>query len=129
MSGNRPVSPINGVPLPRGKPFEQGEEQRERSRKAGKISGQKRKERKTLREDLIAVLTNMEIPQKETGKQVPVQEALSLSLIQSALKGNVRAYEIIRDTIGEKPAENLNIVTSDFSALDEAFARLEGADK
>lgn len=129
MKNERPVSPRNGQPLPRGKPFEPGEQQREISRKAGKRSAEVKKERKTLREDLLRVLMNMDIPDTENGKMVPVQEALSVSLIKSALNGNVRAYEIIRDTIGEKPAENLNIVTSDFSALDEAFARMEGADK
>lgn len=122
----RPVSPVNGQPIPRGRPFETGDE---RAKKAGMQSGKKRKERKTLREDLLKVLMDMQIPQKDTGKQIPVQEALSISLIKSALNGNVRAYEIIRDTIGEKPAENLNIVTSDFTALDEAFARMEGAEK
>ena len=123
----RPVSPVNGQPLPRGKPFQQGEQQREISRKAGKRSAEVKKERKTLREDLLRVLMNMDIP--DNGQMVPVQEALSVSLIKSALNGNVRAYEIIRDTIGEKPVENLNIVTTDFTALDEAFAKMEGADK
>ena len=120
MKEKRPVSPVNGQPLPKGRPFETGDE---RAKNAGKQSGKKRKERKTLREDLLAVLTNLEVPQD--GESVPVQTALSTSLIQAALKGNVRAYEIIRDTIGEKPAENVNLVTTDFTALDEAFARME----
>lgn len=129
MDEKRPVSPVNGQPLPRGRPFLTSEQAREAGKKGGKKSAQKRKERKTLREDLIATLTDMEIPQKETGKKIPVQEALSIAVIKAALNGNVRAYEIIRDTIGEKPIENLNIVASDFTALDEAFARMEGADK
>lgn len=118
----RPVSPVNGQPLPRGKPFETGDE---RARNAGKRSGKKRKARKTLREDLLAVLTKLEIPQKD-GKKMPVQEALSTSLIKAALNGNVRAYEIIRDTIGEKPVENVMLTTGDFSALDEAFRAMDG---
>lgn len=125
----RPVSPVNGQPLPRGKPFEPGERAREIGRNGGRKSQKKAKERKTLREDLLRVLMNMDIPDADNGQMVPVQEALSVSLIKSALNGNVRAYEIIRDTIGEKPVENLNIVSSDFTALDEAFARMEGADK
>ena len=124
----RPVSPVNGQPLPRGRPpFKPGEEAREIGRKGGKKSGKKRKERKTLREDLLAVLTNLDIPQKD-GKKIPVQEALSTALIKAALNGNVRAYEIIRDTIGEKPVDNLNIVTTEFTALDDAFDRLERAE-
>lgn len=124
---NRPVSPINGQPLPRGRPpFKPGEEAREIGKKGGKKSGQKRRERKTLREDLLAVLTNMEIPEKDSGKMIPVQEALSISIITAALNGNTKAYEIIRDTIGEKPVENVSIVASDYTALNEAFAKLAG---
>ena len=38
-----------------------------------------------------------------------MQEKISFSLIQEALGGNVKAFETIRDTIGEKPKENVNI--------------------
>ena len=126
----RPVSPVNGQPLPRGRPpFKPGEEAREIGRKGGQKSGKRRKERKTLREDLLAVLTDLKIPQRDTGKKIPVQEALSTALIKAALNGNVRAYEIIRDTIGEKPVENVSIVASNFDALDEAFAALDGEEQ
>lgn len=124
---NRRASPINGAVLPRGRPFEPGEQQREISRKAGKKSAQMKRERKTLREELLAVLTDMKIPEKSTGKEVPVQEALSVSLIRSALNGNVKAYEIIRDTIGEKPTESVTVLSANFSALDDAFNALQSA--
>lgn len=124
-TSSRPVSPVNGQPLPRGKPFEPGDRAREIGRKGGKKSKAKQAQRKTLREDLLAVLTKLEIPQKDGGK-MPVQEALSSALIKAALNGNVRAYEIIRDTIGEKPVENVSIVASNFSALDEAFGGMDG---
>lgn len=122
---NRPVSPVNGQPLPRGRPFT-SETAREAGKKGGRKAGINIRQRKSLRDELIAVLTDMEIPQKDTGKKVPVQEALSISLIKSALSGNVRAFEIIRDTIGEKPVENLAIMASDFKALDDAFEALDG---
>ena len=125
-TSSRPVSPVNGQPLPRGKPFEPGDRAREIGRKGGKKSKAKQAQRKTLREDLLAVLTSLEIPQNDGGRKVPVQEALSTSLIKAALNGNVRAYEIIRDTIGEKPVENVSIVASNFSALDEAFGGMDG---
>lgn len=123
---NRPVSPVNGQPLPMGKPWRTSEEAREAGKKGGKNSGMKRKARKTLREDLLAVLSTLELPNKEGTKKVQVQEALSTALIKAALNGNVRAYEIIRDTIGEKPVENVSIVASNFSALDEAFKGMDG---
>ena len=122
---NRKVSPISGAPLPRGRPFEPGNEAREKGRNGGKRSAQVRAQRKTLREELLAVLTDMKIPEKSTGKEVPVQEALSVSLIRSALNGNVKAYEIIRDTIGEKPTESVTVLSANFSALDDAFNAIQ----
>lgn len=121
-TNKRPVSPVNGQPLPRGKPFQQGEQQREVARKGGKRSAQVKKERKTLREDLLELL-KADITAKD-GRTMQTQAALSTALIQQALKGNTKAYEIIRDTIGEKPVENVAIMTSDFSALDEAFTQM-----
>lgn len=128
-TNKRPVSPVNGQPLPRGRPpFKPGEEAREIGKKGGKKSGQKRKERKTLREDLLAVLTDMQVPKKGSNEQIPVQEAMAVAMIRSALNGNVRAYEIIRDTVGEKPIENVNIMAHDYKALDSAFSGLMGGD-
>lgn len=118
MAGKSRVSPVNGQPLPYGKPFEAGERAREAGRKGGRRSQQKAKERKTLREELLAVLTDMEIPQKD-GTKKNVQEAMALSLIKSVLSGNVRAFEIIRDTIGEKPVESVNVNIPDPSVMDE----------
>lgn len=103
---SRPVSPVNGQPLPRGKPFEQGEQQREIARKAGKKSAQVKKARKTLREELFALLDER-LTDKKTGKKVSTRQAISAAMVKQALGGNTKAYEIIRDTIGEKPVEKV----------------------
>lgn len=121
-TNKRPVSPVNGQPLPRGKPFTKDDE---RAKNAGKRSGKARGERKTLREDLLALLRE-EITDKNSGRTMGTQAALSAALIKQALSGNTKAYEIIRDTIGEKPTENFMLVASDFSALDAAFADAAG---
>lgn len=71
--------------------------QREIQEKGRKANKEKIQARKSLREELIAIL--------EKGD---TQEKLSLSLIQEALKGNTKAFEVIRDTIGEKPKEILD---------------------
>ena len=102
----RPVSPVNGQPLPRGKPFEPGERAREIGRNGGRKSQKKAKERKTLREDLLTLLRE-EITDKKSGRVMETQAALSAALIKQALSGNTKAYEIIRDTIGEKPVEKV----------------------
>lgn len=76
-------------------------ERRENASKAGKASGEARRKRKTLREELLALLSDGDI-----------QERMSLALINEAIEGNnagsvTRAFETIRDTIGEKPVDKL----------------------
>jgi hypothetical protein len=72
------------------------EEVREIARKGGIASGKARRERKTLKEELLLLL--------EKGD---TQEKVSLALIQQALEGNTKAFEVIRDSIGEKPTDKL----------------------
>lgn len=121
-SNGRPVSPVNGQPLPEGRRFEPGDRAREIGRKGGKNSKAKQKMRKTLREELLALLSE-QITDKNSGRQMEAQRAMSTALIQQALRGNVKAFEIVRDTIGEKPVDNISISTTDMSALDEAFSK------
>ena len=98
---DRPVSPRSGAPLPRGRPFQAGNEARQAGRKGGKKSAESRERRKTLRDELLDLLS------VQTADGSKTQEVISLSLIEQARKGNVRAFEIIRDTIGEKPVEKV----------------------
>lgn len=72
------------------------EEQREIARQGGIASGKSRRERKTLREELLLLL-----------EQGNTQKKVSLALIQQALEGNTKAFEVIRDSIGEKPTDKL----------------------
>lgn len=124
--GTRPVSPVNGQPVPEGKQFERSEEQRQLARKAGKRSGEVRRARKTLRDELLTLLSERRADKQ--GHMVQVQTAMSTALIKSALGGSVRAYEVIRDTIGEKPVENVALTSSSLDALNEAFEALKGDD-
>lgn len=66
------------------------------ARKGGLARAAKIKARKTLREELLALLENDN-----------AQEKMSIALLKKAQKGDVRAYETIRDTIGEKPVEKI----------------------
>ncbi len=82
------------------KPVRSKNEARERGKKGGIKSGEARAKKKTLKEELILLLET-KIENKT------MQEKISFSLIQEALKGNVKAFETIRDTIGEKPIEQV----------------------
>lgn len=95
------------------KPARSKSEARERGRKGGKKSGESRRQRKTLREELLAIL--------ESGN---TQERLSLALINEALYGNhsgsvTKAFETIRDTIGEKPVDKVMVSEVDPKVIDE----------
>ena len=72
------------------------EEQRAIARQGGIASGKARRERKTLKEELLLLL--------EKGD---TQEKISLAMIKEALDGNTKAFEVIRDTIGEKPEDKV----------------------
>ena len=80
------------------KPVRTKSEARERGRNGDIKSGEVRGQRKTLKEELLILL-----------EQKDYQEKISLALLEQAKKGNTKAYEIIRDTIGEKPKENINV--------------------
>lgn len=99
-------------------------EARERGRKGGKASAAKRAERKTFREGLLLLLNE---PLKDKAGNVTdntTQDAIIAALVKRAANGDTRAFEMIRDTIGEKPVQDVTVRTGDFSALDEAFKGL-----
>ena len=77
------------------------EELREMGRKGGIASGEARKRKKTLKEELIALLETNDNNNK-----------ISVALLQKALNGDIQAFTTIRDTIGEKPREEVkNVIT------------------
>ena len=96
-------------------------EAREQGRKGGKASAAKRAERKTFREGLLLLLNE---PLKDKAGNVTdktSQDAIIAALVKRAANGDTRAFEMIRDTIGEKPVQDVKVSTGDFSALDEAL--------
>ena len=72
------------------------EELREICRKGGIASGEARRRKKTLKEELIALLETNDNNNK-----------ISVALLQRALNGDIQAFTTIRDTIGEKPTEKI----------------------
>ena len=78
------------------RPVSSKEEARERGRKGGLASGEARRKRKTLKEELLLMLSEGE-----------TQKSVTLALIEKAMSGDTKAFEVIRDTIGEKPADKV----------------------
>ena len=78
------------------RPVSSKEEARERGRKGGLASGEARRKRKTLKEELRLMLSEGE-----------TQKSVTLALIEKAMSGDTKAFEVIRDTIGERPVEKV----------------------
>jgi hypothetical protein len=89
--------------------------------KGGKATARNKRERKTFREGLLLLLNE---PLKDKSGNVTdntTQDAIIAALVKRAANGDTRAFEMIRDTIGEKPVQDVKVSTGDFSALDDAF--------
>lgn len=83
--------------------FKTGSEQVKIARLGGIASGKAKRERKTIREELEFLLAKQ--LKNNKGEDISTREAISTAMIGQAIKGNVKAFIAIRDTIGEKPTE------------------------
>lgn len=81
-------------------------EQRQIAKKGGKASGIARAKEKTIREALKAVLNGK---YEIDGEILNGYEALAIRTFKAAVDGNINAFREIRDTVGEKPTDNLNL--------------------
>jgi hypothetical protein len=102
------------------------EQRREWASKAGKASAAKRYQHKRQQEilkDLLRIECDDEeacAALKELGLDETFANAANLSVMRRALKGDVEALRYIRDTIGEKPTEamQLGVYNTPVKALD-----------
>jgi hypothetical protein len=60
------------------------------------------------------------------GKNINVQEAMMIAQVQKALKGDTQAAQFIRDTIGEKAPDSLELGGSMVIIQDDVEDDLEG---
>ena len=76
----------------------------------GKASVAARQRRKQLRELLEEALA---MPAKD--RDGTKAEAIAAALVERAEKGDTRAFELVRDTLGEKPTAQVDVTSSDGS--------------
>lgn len=89
------------------------DEQRQIASKGGIASGEARRRKRDIRLALEALLER-EYKGKD-GTSISGAEAIALKQMERALKGDTRAFEVVRDTVGQKPIDkvestNTNIV-------------------
>lgn len=79
------------------------EEARERGSKGGKASVKARRRKKELKELLELALSQP----SETANGEDNYTAITAALVNKAIQGDTKAYEVIRDTLGQKPTEKM----------------------
>lgn len=93
------------------------EKQREIAKKGGIASGEARRAKKSLRE-AMQVLMDTDLTGKD-GKTMTGTEAMAAKAFQAALKGDWKAWELVRDTAGQKPVDRVKMQT-DVNIADSA---------
>jgi len=102
-------------------PVQSTDEARKRGRNGGIASGKARREKKMMRETLDILLSmpmkNGKFADVESirsfaalkGKNISVQDAILIAQVQKAMKGDTKAAEYVRDTVGQKPVDSVDM--------------------
>ena len=97
--------------------FKAGEKQVKIAQKGGKASGEAKKKKKLLKECFDELLEREWENRK--GEKNSGSEALTLTVFRKALAGDLKAFEIVRDTAGQKPIEKVMLAEVDQKTIDE----------
>lgn len=96
------------------KPFTSDQSREEavaNGRKGGVASGEARRRKRDLRLALELLLEKEYTDKK--GKVMTGAEAITTKLFEQAMKGNVKAFETIRSTVGQDPVQKVEQVNID----------------
>lgn len=106
--------------------FRAGEEQAKIAQQGGAASGEARRRKRDLRMAIEAMLEKEYEQKDKNGNvigKVTGTEAIAAKLFQQAWNGNIRAFEILRDTAGQKPVDKVEMKTD--VNIEESTARLK----
>ena len=95
-------------------------------RKGGQKSGEARRAKKSLRE-AMQILMDADLTGKD-GKTMTGTEAMAAKAFQAALKGDWKAWELVRDTAGQKPVERVMVADVEASVIAEVEAMVNGSE-
>ena len=83
----------------------------EEAKKGGIASGEARRRKRDIRLAMEALLEKQY--KGKDGKEISGAEAIALKQMEKALKGDAKAFELVRDTAGQKPIEKVEQVNID----------------
>lgn len=97
-------------------------EQQKIASAGGQASGEARRRKRDIRKAL-EILLEKDYTDKH-GNTMSGAEAIALKQLEKALKGDTKAFEVVRDTVGQKPVEKVALGATD-DAKDELRELLE----
>lgn len=106
--------------------FKTGEKQAAIAKKGGIASGEAKRRKKLLKECLDELLEKDYMDKK--GNKASGAEALASTLFKKALAGDLKAFELVRDTAGQKPVERVMLAEVDQKTINEVEAMVLGED-
>lgn len=108
------------------KPVRTKKEARERGAAGGKKSGEARRKKKLLKECFDELLEREW--ESRDGKKASGSEVLSLTVFKKAMAGDLKAFELLRDTAGQKPVDKVMLAEVDQTTINEVEAMVLGED-
>lgn len=89
----------------------------EEQKMGGRASGEARRRKKDLRLAL-EMLLEKDFKDK-SGNTLSGTEAITAKLFEQAMKGNVKAFETIRATVGQDPVQKIMVAEVEQAVIDE----------
>ena len=83
----------------------------------GKASAEARRKKRDLRLAIEALLEKDYT--SKNGETVSGAEAIAIKQFEKAMKGDTKAFEVLRDTAGQKPIEKVMVADVEQSVIDE----------
>lgn len=99
------------------KPIRSTKEARKRGRNGGIASGKARREKKLLK-DCLDELLQKEWENRQ-GEKMSGSEAISVAVFKKALAGDMKAFEIVRDTSGQGVVQKVMVAEVEQSTIEE----------
>lgn len=89
----------------------------EDAKRGAKKSAEARRKKRDLRQ-AIEILLETDI-EGDDGQMQSGAEALAIAQFKKALKGDTRAFEVLRDTAGQKPIEKVQVAEVDQDVIND----------
>ena len=139
------ITLANNSPVPNseGTQFRSGEQAVQMGQKGGFASGEARRRKRNTRETLEIIsqlafnikskkgpdLKSMLIEQGIKEEDIDYDMAMNFSMYVQAMSGknnSVQAAQYIRDSLGDKPADSVNVEVNDSKKLKDVFEQIGG---